>query len=347
MAGKIRVGVIGIGFMGSNHFNIWRGRSDAEVVAIADVNPKKLSGDWSEIAGNIAVGGGRVDLKGIKTYTNPGELIKDPDVDVVDITLPTYLHARFAIAALRTGKHVLCEKPMASTIGDAEKMVKAAKAAAKKGKRFMIAHCIRFWPEYVVLKDIIEKKTYGKVLSVMMKRLSPTPIWSWQNWLMNMKKSGGAALDLHIHDTDYAIFLFGKPRAVMSCGAAGVVSKGYDHMATHYMYNDCPQVSAVGGWIISPTSSFEMAFIAICERATIYYSSGKKPTLTVHTKERVIEPELPAGGSGYDREIAYFAECIKSRKNPEIVTPDDALLSVKTVFAEVESARSGKIVIVK
>ncbi|MBN1808354.1 MAG: Gfo/Idh/MocA family oxidoreductase [Planctomycetes bacterium] len=345
---KLRVGVVGIGFMGSNHFNIWRSRKDAEVVAIADVNPRKLSGDWSEIAGNIDVGGGKVDLKNVRTFTNPGKLIKDPDVDIVDITLPTYLHARFSIMALEAGKHVLCEKPMAISIQDAQKMVKAAQAAARRKQRFMIAHCIRFWPEYAALKTIVEKKTYGKVLSVMMKRLSPTPVWSWQNWLMNSHKSGSAALDLHIHDTDYVLFLFGKPKAVMARGVKGIAStRGYDHIITQYIYAKGPAVAAEGGWIVTPSTPFEMAFHVVCEKATILFSTGRSPMMTIHAGTRIIEPRLPSGGDGYQREIDYFATCVKNNENPKIVTPDDALLSVKTVFAEIESANSGKPVPVK
>ena len=215
---KLRVGVVGIGFMGSNHFNIWRQHKEAEVAAIADVNRKKLSGDWSDIVGNIAVGGGRVNLKGIKTYDNPAKLIGDQDIDVVDICLPTYLHARVAINALEAGKHVLCEKPMANNIKDAAKLAQAAKKAAKKGRKFMVAHGIRFWPEYEALKDIVSKGKYGKVLSMHMRRMSPTPIWSWNNWLMAANKSGSAALDLHIHDTDFANSLFGKPNRSAKAG---------------------------------------------------------------------------------------------------------------------------------
>lgn len=339
MPSKLRVGVVGIGFMGSNHFNIWRSRKDAEVVAVADVNERKLSGDWSEIVGNIDVGGGKVNLKGIKTYNYPNKLLTDPDVDIVDICLPTHLHARVAIKALEAGKHVLCEKPMSNSLPDAKKMVAAAKKAAQKRRRFMIAHCIRFWPEYAALKDIVDSGKYGKVLSMTMKRLSPTPVWSWHNWLMSAKFSGSAALDLHIHDTDYVLYLFGKPKAVMSRGARGVVSAGVDHIVTQYVYGKVQQVVAEGGWALTATAPFEMAFHVIMEKATIYFSTSRDPMMTIHTKNKVLSPKLPSGGDGYQREIDYFAKCVNSGENPKVVTPDDALLSVKTIMAEIESVK--------
>ena len=114
---------------------------------------------------------------------------------MVDVCLPTDLHAEVTVAALEAGKHVLCEKPMALTVAECDRMVAAAKAS---GRFLMIAHCIRFWPEYIALKEIVDSGQYGKVTSALFRRISGLPKWS--EWFPNPQRSGGAILDLHIHD---------------------------------------------------------------------------------------------------------------------------------------------------
>jgi len=76
----------------------------------------------------------------------------------------------------------------------------------------MVAQVIRFWPEYVKLKEIFDSGSLGKMVSISCARLSPTPTWAWNNWLLDSERSGGALLDLHIHDTDFLLYLLGKPQ---------------------------------------------------------------------------------------------------------------------------------------
>jgi sugar phosphate isomerase/epimerase len=143
-AKPVRVGIVGLGFMGRTHFNSYAAIPNAEVVALADVDKGKRAGGFLEAAGNIGTGGNvAVDLSGIKVFDKADALIADDDVDVVDITLPTFLHAEYAIKALEAGKHVICEKPMAHDSKAAKKMIDAAKKAKR---RLFIAHCLRFWP---------------------------------------------------------------------------------------------------------------------------------------------------------------------------------------------------------
>ena len=117
MTNKVKVGIIGLGFMGTTHFRIYQKNDKANVIAVADVNEDKLKGDWSSVIGNIGGGDNSkpMDMSGITTYTDGLELIKDPKIDVVDICLPTFLHKKYVSAALESGKHVICEKPIART----------------------------------------------------------------------------------------------------------------------------------------------------------------------------------------------------------------------------------------
>ena len=156
----IRVGVVGIGFMGKMHFGVHQAGKKSKVVAIADVNKDKLKGDWSSIAGNIDDSSAKsVDLTGIKTYAKAEDLIKDPDVDLVDITLPTYLHADYAIKALKAGKHVLCEKPIALTVRRARSMVRAIE---KAGVVSQVGYHMRFSPAVRRLKAMLDDGSAGR-----------------------------------------------------------------------------------------------------------------------------------------------------------------------------------------
>ncbi len=338
--GMIKVGVVGIGFMGKMHFGVHQAGRKSTVVAIADVNKAKLKGDWSSIAGNIDDASAKdVDLTGIKTYSKAEDLINDPEVDMVDITLPTYLHAEYVIKALRAGKHVLCEKPIALTLAQADRMV----AAASKAKgMFMVAHCIRFWPEYEVTKKMLDRKTYGRVYSASFRRVSPTPVWGWRNWLQKHKLSGGATIDLHIHDIDYVNHLFGKPKAVSAVGMSKT-SGGVDHIVCDYTFRRKNlQVSAEGGWAMHPTFPFSMAFTIVCEKATIDYSTARSPSLTVHTAAgRTLTPKVPPG-DGYSREIDYFLDCVRKGRKPTRVTTRDAREALRLAWAEIRSVQTGR-----
>ncbi|MCL2330763.1 MAG: Gfo/Idh/MocA family oxidoreductase, partial [Phycisphaerae bacterium] len=212
----IRVGLIGAGFIGRNHFNQYEKLADrAVVVALCDADADRRAGDWSKVGGNLAdAQGSKRDLGSIKPYTDWRELLADSNVDMIDICAPTYLHRDIVVAAMKAGKHVLCEKPMALSVEDCDAMI----AAAKPGCRFMIAQCIRFWPEYVWLKQIIDAETYGPLRALHLRRQTNAPTYSLNNWINNPDQSGGAILDLHVHDVDYAIYLFGKPQSIFAQG---------------------------------------------------------------------------------------------------------------------------------
>jgi len=333
---KVKVGCIGIGFMGKMHFGCYKEHPKAEVVAIADVDEAKLSGDWSKIGGNIDDPSARnVDLAGITKYKDADELIRDENVELVDITLPTFLHAKYTLDALKAGKHVMVEKPVAISVAEADKIVQAARRA--KGK-FMVGHCIRFWPEYEWLAQIIKGRKYGRVKSAVFRRRSIAPTWGWQNWLMNSKRSGGAVMDLHIHDTDYINYVFKAPKKVESAGVTGP-SGGIDHIVTNFDYGKNMLVSAEGGWTFHGSYPFEMAYTVVFDKATVEFSTSQEPTLKVYTSGGKVETPKVEAGDGYHREIDYFLNCIVKKQRPKTVTARDARNAVYLVKAEERSAR--------
>ena len=333
----VRVGVAGLGFMGRMHFKNYRNSDDANIAAVCDSDENKLK-QTSAIAGNIPGDEEPLDLTGIELYTVFDEMLAEANLDAVSITLPTHMHRDFTIKALRAGVNVLCEKPMASNRAQCEDMIAAAK---KNGKVLQVGHCIRFWPEYAKTKEFIDSGAYGKVKAASFRRLSPTPTWSWGNWLMGTDKSGGALVDLHIHDSDFVQYLFGMPKAVSSHGVKGP-SDDFDHVVTQYIYDDEKVVTAEGGWMMAPTFGFEMSFNIILEKATIVFDCTRQPAFKVYPLQGEPFAAQLEAGDGYSLEIAHFLKAVSGQEVPEIITPAQSLDSIKLVLAEKQSARSGK-----
>ena len=332
----MNIGIIGLGMMGRTHYEAYQNIDGAQVVAVADRNPKRAAGDLSGTGGNVLKGGlNQLPMDRIKGTTNASELIASSDIDIVDVCVPTVEHVQVAIEAIKAGKHVLCEKPLARTLADAEKIA----AAARESKGFfMPAMCMRFWPQWAWLKQAIVEKRYGRVLSATFRRVAQMP----PGWYKDGKQSGGAALDLHIHDVDFVQHLFGMPRAVSSRGYAKA-SGELDHLSTQYVYDDLPIVTAEGGWVMSDGFGFTMQYTVNFENATADYDLGREQVLKLSQGGKTEAIDL-GPGFGYEAELRYFVDCVKKGERPSVVTADDAVRSIKIVEAEVKSAKSGEIV---
>ena len=333
----LRIGIVGFGFMGRMHYRCWKDIEGAEIVAICDVNPNIVE-DANKGGGNIEGAEEQIDFSGIEIYADFDKMLAEAKLDAVSITLPTYLHPDNSIKALEAGVNVLCEKPMALNGEECERMIAAAKSS---GKVMQIGHCVRFWPEYAKTKEIIGSGEYGKVIAATFRRLGAAPTWSIDNWFLDEQRSGGMALDLHIHDTDYVQYLFGIPKAVCSVGAKSE-GGGMLHIMTEYLYDDDIAVSAEGGWGMTPGFGFEMSFNIVLEKATIVYDLTREPMFKVCPAEG--EPFTPqvAGGDGYTLETEHFAKAISGEKVDAVTTLEQSRDSVRIVAAEKESAGRGE-----
>lgn len=332
----IRVGLIGAGFIGRNHYNQFEKLSDrCSVTALCDKEAERRAGDWSHVGGNLGDKKGRkVCLHGITPYVNWQDLIADPNVDLVDICCPTPLHKDIVLASFAAGKHVLCEKPMALTVAECDEMLAAAEQASGQ---FMIAQCIRFWPEYVYLRDVYTDARFGALKALHLRRHCETPSYSLSHWIVNPELSGGAIMDFHIHDVDYALHLLGKPDAVSAQGSKG--SNGSIdrvHSAWHY---DSPCVVQIEGyWDMHSGFGFNMGFTAVFEWASIVWDMRTGVPLTIYRKDHEPEtPELPPIGDGYFGEIDYFLRCIERNEKPTICTPKESRDAVAIALAEKKS----------
>ena len=312
-----RIGIIGMGFMGRMHFRNWQSHGDARVVAVCDAQPI----DTSATGGNLDTGDA-LNLDGISIYRDVTDMLENEQLDAVSITLPTFLHKAISIQCLQAGVHVLCEKPMALNTEDCDEMIAEA---TRSGKQLMVAHCIRFWPEYGFIKQAAMDQRYGKLLAADLARLSIPPGWGAGSWFTDTSKSGGIALDLHIHDIDFLQYLVGVPDTVHPMVV--LLDNGVPaHLVTQLEYADGPVVSATASWMMPKSFGFRMEYRVTFERAHVEFS-GK--SLTVYPeKGNPFHPELPKG-DGYHWEIRYFCDLI-SGKNPEtVITPEQARESVR------------------
>ena len=338
---SVNVGIIGLGFMGQMHARCYQAVPGANLVACSDGQPERRE-EFSK----------QFDCLACDTFE---ELLYHPGLDLVDVCLPTFLHRDHVVRAAEAGKHVLCEKPIALTLAEADEMLAAT---GRMGVKFMVAQVIRFWPEYMAVKRILEGGELGAVRFVEARRLSARPQWSWQGWLMQADKSGGAVVDLHIHDLDLLRWLLGEPQAVF---ASGVKSSrgGLDSIATSLLgLPGGVSAVAVGSLDLAAQYPFCMSLLVNCEGGTLVLDSGRQPSLVAikgdAAPEAVPLPAPPVAKAegignvsdlgGYYNEIAYFVECVAAGKDPQVVTGRDGREALKLSLAARESAESGKIV---
>jgi predicted dehydrogenase len=335
----VRVGIAGIGFMGVTHFKAYPQVEGAQVAAIFTRDPKKLEGDWTNVRGNFGGAGGVQDLTGIRKYRELDELLADPEIDLIDLCLPSYLHRELAIRALEAGKHVLVEKPIALTVQDADAMIAAAE---RTGRLLMVAQVLRFWPEFAAVKDLLDGGEYGALRGAHFKRVISRPDWSGDNWFADPSKTGGAVVDLHIHDTDFIQYLLGKPAAVWSTGTMSAGGQ-VDYLVTEYQYpgrNLC--VSAQSGAVAMKGIEFEHGFDVYFERGMLKHNSSTTPKLELYTEDggkREIEPRIQ---DGFAEQLRTAVEGVASGGLPEVISGESARNSLATVLAEAESVRTGR-----
>lgn len=325
--------------MGEMHAQIYQALPGVELTAVVDINITSAKQKLSALGLDITV------------YATLSELLTACDVQAVDICSPTGQHVELAVEAAEAGKHLFIEKPLAFDAACCRQIETAIK---KAGVFAQVGHCIRFWPEYRTLKNTIESGELGALKSLSLARRSSRPGGgNPQHWVNDQKHSGGAAFDMHVHDTDFVLHLFGLPQSVFSNTSEGM--SGPDHIFTHYKYDDIA-VHAEGGWDYPQHYGFYMGYEAVFEDGTLAYHSNAEATLTLTKKDQPTTPvtiEQPgpkesatSSGNisalgGYFNELEYFTNCLKANKAPEIATIAQASESIRVLCAELESAQSG------
>lgn len=308
----LKVGILGVGGISSAHISGWKQLENAKLVAMCDIRPERME-----------------KYEGVNKYLSFQEMINNEQLDILDICLPTYLHAEYSIKAMEKGINVLCEKPISLNEDDIEKLFSCAK---KNNVKFMVAQVIRFWREYQYIKEAFDDKRYGKLLTGNMSRFSGFPKWSWDGWLSDEKRSGLVPFDLHIHDLDFLVYAFGQPKSQ-------IVNRSklpdQDVLSCVYEFEGF-FVNVEAAWFAAPIP-FAMKFRFQFEKAVMVFENN---TLKVYENNgKVFEPFNESTGengniglpksSAYAEEIKYFVSAVLNNAEPDKVSKESLEIVLK------------------
>ena len=324
---KTRIAILGAGFMGGTHARAYATRDDVEIAAIYAQSDVR-AGDLAAELGTVAT-------------TDLNRVLDDDSIDAVDICLPTPAHRVTTEAALAAGKHVLLEKPLAMSVEDGLAIVEAAD---ESDKVVMIAHVLRFWPEYVALKAAIDTGDLGRPIAGVAARRQPYP--AWLNLEGSAERTGGAIYDMLVHDFDALNWVLGTPANVTAHGIWNPRSGGYDHGQVLIGYEGGTGM-AEGGMVQPESYPFTSRLEILCEHGAVEYhfqAGGRsfevgEPTNTLTIYRNDGDPEVIEAEQidAYVNETGYFIDCIRTGVPADRATPRDALLASRVGLAAKES----------
>ena len=325
--------IIGFGGLGKlqlgNLLALEEERGDIKLAALCGADPSTFTSNVKINLGTVDIS--KFDFSGVAFYQDYKELIDKERPDFIISTLPTYLHEEVAVYALERGVGVFSEKPMALTADGCDRMVEAAK---RSGGKLMIGHALRFDPIYRKIKEYVTEGTYGRPLRAEFSRYSATPTWTWNNWILDPSLSGGAVIDLHVHDVDLIQWLFGVPDCLRSVMTNNKTPR--DSIFTQYFYKDL-FVTSAADWSMCATFPFEARTIICFEQATVTVLDGK---LVVHKADGETLIPILDGVSCYMHEMRAFVEWVVDGKPCGLISLESVRMSMDMAFSEIESAEN-------
>jgi len=329
VSAKLKVAILGTGFMGRTHAQCWARVPEAKIAAFLET-PER-----AKEAAPLAL------RYGAKIVTNYEDILKDKEINIIDICLPTFLHKDFAIKAMEAGKHVLCEKPIALTLKDAKEMIDTAR---KTGVKFMVAMVVRFFPEYKATKELVDQGALGEPRIARAYRIGTFPVWGVKGWFGEQKLSGGVIVDLAIHDLDYLRWLFNdEVDRVYALSPERKVVKditAQDHAIILLKFKKGTIAYCMASWAYPPSKKFTTYFEVVGTEGILIVDNLSTAPLKVWTKEGETFLQ-PVPKDGYQLEIEHFAECVLKDKEP-LVKPEDAYKALEIALAAVKSTYTGK-----
>ncbi|HTN74326.1 MAG TPA: Gfo/Idh/MocA family oxidoreductase [Pirellulaceae bacterium] len=345
----LRIGLAGVGFMGWIHWLAYQKVKGVQVAAICSRDPKKLAGDWRDIKGNFGPPGAQVDLSKLAKYTALDELLADDSIDAVDLCLPPNLHAAATIQALRAGKHVFVEKPMALSTAECKQMVAAAE---KSGKQLFVGHVLPFLPEYAYAWKLIQSGKYGRAIGGSFKRVISDPLWIKDFY--NPQLVGGPLLDLHVHDAHFIRLLFGMPTGVMSQGR--LRGEVVEYCQSFFQFADKGlTVSATSGVINQQGRGFTHGYEIHLEKATLHFelavlADGQlevMPLKVLLPNGKVLRPDLGSGDpmlTAFEHEIKEVVTCLKQSKPSQLLGAELARDAIVLCHKQSDAVKKGAMV---
>ena len=260
----LRYAIIGFGGLGKKHLCNLKGieeeRGDFTLAALCGTTEAEAKKSVDLNLGTVDVS--KIDFSGCNFYQDYKEMIDNEELDFILSVLPTYLHKEVAVYALSKGIHVFSEKPMALSLSDCEAMIQAAR---DNNKELMIGQCLRFHPAYAKVKEYIDNGKFGRVRNAYFERNSQTPLWTWNNWILDPEKSGGCILDMHVHDVDLINWFFGTPKSIRSNVRHSKMPR--EGVTAQYFY-DGFTVQAEADWSLPQTFPFAEKCRVDFEKAT-------------------------------------------------------------------------------
>ena len=324
----MKVGIVGVGSMGATHAAGWS-ETPAEIVGF-------IAETQSE-AGAISE----------KYETNTYRSLEDmlPDVDVVDICSPTHLHYEMALKAAAAGKHIICEKPLARTTRQAREMVTACR---KAGVQLLVAHVVRFFPEYALAQAAVAQGQIGKPGVVRLHRGSYRPKKPAGNWFLDEVKSGGILMDLMIHDYDYARWIAGDVETVSARRVTQLHPMAPVDYGLVILGHRSGALSHIAGAWAYPPPTFRTHIEIAGDRGLIEFDSdGTTPIQNLILKTGgadapdVALPSSPVSESPYTAQLKEFYRALAEGAEPRIHA-SDGLAAVQIAEAALESAHTGQ-----
>lgn len=323
----MKVGIIGAGFMGSTHAAAWA-ETEAEIAGLAAETPEE--------ARPLAEG------YGIRIYPDLKSML--PNVDVVDICTPTHLHYEMILEAAAAGKDIVCEKPLARTVEQASQAVRACREASV---RLLVAHVVRFFPEYTLAKETVKQGQIGKPGVVRLARGSYRPKKPVGNWFLDESKSGGILMDLMIHDYDYARWIAGEVERVFARKIRGEGNVDYGLVILTHRSRALSHIA--GAWAYPPPTfrthleiagdgglvEFDSDETAPIKNLLLKTGGGDSPDVAI--------PSSPVSESPYTTQIKEFYAALRDG-SPARVSAEDGLAAVQIAQAAIQSAQSGEAV---
>lgn len=335
---RMGVAVVGYGFMGNVHLNAWSMIPEAKVVALVARHPNRAKA----VARRFRA----------KVFSDLDRAMKESDVEVVDITTPTFTHKEYVIKAARAGKQVIVEKPFALTLKDSDQMIHAAH---KGGVKLMVAQCIRFFAEYARIKELVSQGAIGEPVISRGLRAGPLPTWGARSWFLDPKKSGGVGIDLAIHDIDFTRWCFeDKVRTVYARIGRFTHKKGVcdDHALFILRFEHDAIAHIQASWAVPQQHPFTTYFEIAGRKGFISVDNSSVSPITVMSDGKVEKmnpeampsvPGMPFPIDPYYREIRHFTDCLLSGSEP-MTNGEEAKKSLEVALAGIRSSKTGSVV---
>jgi predicted dehydrogenase len=330
----IGIAIIGAGYIGNIHARVIQEHIDeASVVAVFDSIPDK----GRMLAEDI----------GAEAFDNVSALLRSDDIDIVAVCSPTASHQAYVTRAAERGKHVFCEKPLAQSLDEADRMIEAVR---RNGVRAMCGHVLRFWPVYVRAREIIDSGELGNPLHAYCERLLSLPDWQEGGWHLRQKDGRAAAFDVQIHDLDYLNWIFGSPLKLQANGLFDADRGGWMHMNTRVDYEGGRTGYVQAGWGFPAGYPFTMTIRVLCEKGTVEWSFKAGKLLETRDREAPLMVYRDDGSSAVKEvdqndpfllQWRYFIDCIEQGEKVERATFEQGRTALKLVLASIESAKEG------